>query len=90
MATSYANVNITDAWVDITVANTALINVPVVVQNKSPTNSVYVFFGGASAPTSLINGALLQYSESVDGTSANIWVRADPKGALIYTALKDA
>lgn len=89
MATSYPDVNLTEAWVDLTVANAALVSVPVIVQNKS-TNSIRVFFGGASAPASLNSGALLKLGESVDGTAANIWARASEKGATIYTGLKDA
>ena len=87
MATSYTNVTLTTEWVDLTVANAALANVPVVVQNRSIAQAVFIFFGGASAPATN-DGALLDHGDSVDGTSDHIWARSQGT-AQLYTALKD-
>jgi len=87
MATSYTNVSLTSTWVDLTVANSALASVPILVQNRSSSNEVFVFFGGASAPAAN-DGVRLGFGESVDGTAANVWAKAR-SSAIIYTGLKD-
>lgn len=91
MATSYNDVAVTATWVDLTVANAALVSSACVIQRKDQgAFPLYVFFGGGSAPTSDNAGVLLRtLGESVDGTAAKIWVRADQLGGALYTGLKD-
>ena len=91
MATSYNDVSVTSSWVNLVVANAALNNVPVLVQRKDMGGfPVYVFFGGASQPTSNTAGvALINFGDAVDGTAAQIWVRSDGPSPLLYTGLKD-
>lgn len=90
MAQSYNDVAVTTSWVDLTVANPALANALVIVQNKQPGTFVNVFWGGVSAPVKLTEGVELAYGDATDGTAAKIWVVTDLNvPCTVYTALKD-
>lgn len=72
---SQPKITVTADWKDITVANPALANVLVLIQNLDD-DYVDVVFGGASAPTTA-GPVRLDTSEVIDGTAANIWVRGE-------------
>lgn len=78
------DVDVTDAWEDLTVTHASLVSAAATIQNVQNT-PIAVVFGGGTTPTDK-SGIVLGPREWVTGAAANVWARAiGDKGAVSVT-----
>lgn len=76
---------VTEAWVDLTVAQAGLTGVACLLQNQGP-EDIAIVFGGAN-PGGTKTGFRLAPGDSVGGTAANVWARAIQRTARVSVNL---
>ncbi len=80
-------ITISGSWVDIVndgvIGDPTLAGMPVSITSKSVNGeTIYVVFGGASAPdggASNLGDALMSYGDTTTGQASNIWVRSEAR-----------
>lgn len=82
MATSYPMMTVSQGWVDLCAENATLIDKKIMIQNRS-NGEIWIYFGGATEPTSANDGIELRSGEALEGTSDHIWARGSGVIALL-------
>lgn len=76
-----ADITLTSAWVDLTVAYPALANAQIWVQCRAVNPAAIAFTSDSAAPTG--GGFLINRGESFGGKAAHVWARATGGGTTI-------
>ncbi len=86
-SSTLGDVPVTGAWTDIVATRASAASVPVLVQNVGA-GPIFLAWGGGSAPGVTVSGVLLNPTDSMSGTAANIWVKSGAvQGAVAVTVL---
>lgn len=83
MATSYPDIDLGDAWLDLCEEQTAIASVAGTVIQNVGGGTAMLYFGGASAPVGDMGLRLLPGQHFIDGRgSAHIWARGPGRVAV--------
>lgn len=90
MAETLADVAITNAWVDLTVADGALSGATAAIQNKGPGVAFVNFTAEDAEPAHVGNGYALNAGDGIRGTAAHIWVMSGMPSGVLAVGLADS